>query len=211
MDYHHIVVLHRVVVTLFLLHYLYKGFLLLTNRIDTLAGYIVKTRIAEMILSLLFLATGIYLVVAGPSLSVMMWVKIALVFASIPLAIIGFRRGKKPLAVIAILFLIAAYGLAEMSKAKYAKEDKAPVDTSTAADPVAIGKAVYTIKCVACHGDKGDAGLAGAKNLRVTQLTPGQQKDIIKNGKPGTGMSAFADLTDSQLDGLVAYINTLKQ
>jgi mono/diheme cytochrome c family protein len=212
MEYHKIVLLHRIVVSLFLLHYIVKGYFLLSGKKETLVGYTAKTRVAEMILSVLFLVTGIYLVYAGPSLSVLMYVKIALVFASIPLAIIGFRREKKPLAILAIIFLFLAYGLAEMSKAQYAKADKAPVDTSTeAADPVAVGKTVYSSKCVACHGDKGDAGLAGAKNLRITQLTDDQQKDIIKNGKPGTGMSAFPDLTDDQLNGLVAYIKTLKQ
>ena len=212
MEYHKIVLLHRIVVSLFLLHYMIKGFFLISDKKETLTGYAAKTRVAEMILSVLFLATGIYLVYAGPSLSVLQYVKIALVFASIPLAIIGFKREKKPLAILAIVFLFLAYGLAEMNKAQYAKADKAPVDTSAeAADPVAMGKTVYSAKCVACHGEKGDAGLAGAKNLRITQLTDQEQKDIIRNGKPGTGMSAFPDLTDDQLSGLIAYIKTLKQ
>lgn len=210
MQYHQIVLIHRIVVSLFLLHYVWKGFLLLSDKKDTLTGYTSKTKIAEMILSVLFLGTGIYLVYAGPSLSTLMLVKIGLVFASIPLAIVGFKKGNKALAMVAILFLVAAYGLAEMNKAKFKKEDKAPVDTSAvAADPVAVGKEVYTVKCVACHGAGGDAGLAGAKNLKVTQLTDDQQKDIIKHGK--AGMSAFPDLADDQLNGLVAYIKTLKQ
>ena len=209
MDYHQIVVLHRVVVTLFLLHYVVKTYFLLSDKKETLAGYTAKTRIAEMILAVLFLATGIWLIAKGPSLPLIMWVKIGLVFASIPLAIVGFKRGNKALAILAVVFLIAAYGIAEMNKAKYAKEDKAPVDTSTAAGPVAVGKDVYTVKCVACHGPGGDAGLAGAKNLKITQLSDDDQKQIIKNGK--NGMSGFPDLTDDQLSGLVAYIKTLKQ
>lgn len=210
MEYYKIVLIHRIVVSLFLLHYVWKGFLLLSDKKDTLAAYTAKTRIAEMILAVLFLATGIYLIFEGPALSVLMYVKIGLVFASIPLAIIGFKRGKKPLAIIAILFLVASYGLAEMNKAKFAKADKAPVDTSKATSPVETGKVVYVAKCTACHGDKGDAGLGGAKNLRITTLTDDQQKEIIKQGKTGTGMSAFPDLTDDQLTGLVAYIKTLK-
>ena len=210
MDYHQIVLVHRIVVSLFLLHYVWKGFLLISDKKDTLAGYTAKTKIAEMILSVLFLGTGIYLAAKSPALSSLMIVKIALVFASIPLAIIGFKRGNKLLAIVAILFLVAAYGLAEMNKKQYAKMDKAPVNTSTvASDPLAVGKTVYSAKCVACHGENGDAGLAGAKNLKVTQLTEDQQKDIIKHGKGG--MSAFSDLTDDQLNGLVAYIKTLKQ
>jgi mono/diheme cytochrome c family protein len=210
MEYQKIVLLHRIVVSLFLLHYVWKGYLLLSDKKDTLAGYTAKTRIAEMILAVLFLGTGIYLIAKGPALSVLMWVKIGLVFASIPLAIVGFKKVKKPLAVIAILFLLAAYGLAEMNKAKYAKADKAPIDTSQAkGDPQAIGQVVYIAKCTACHGGYGDAGLGGAKNLKITTLTDEQMKDIIKQGKGG--MSAFPDLTEEQLSGLVAYIKTLKQ
>jgi mono/diheme cytochrome c family protein len=163
-----------------------------------------------MILAVLFLGTGIYLIFEGPALSVLMYVKLGLVFASIPLAIIGFKKAKKPLAIIAILFLLAAYGLAEMSKAKYAKADKAPIKTDQAnGDPLGVGQVVYIAKCTACHGAKGDAGLAGAKNLRITILTADQQKDIIKHGN-NAGMSAFPELTDEQLNGLVAYIKTLK-
>ena len=208
MDYHKIVILHRIVVSLFLLHYVVKGFLLLSNKNETLTGYTAKTKIAEMVLSVLFLATGIYLVVKSPPLSALMYTKLVLVFASIPLAVIGFKRSKKVLAVIAILFLIAAYGLAEMDKKRYAKMDKAPVDTSkVAGDPIAVGHEIYAAKCVTCHGPGGDLGLSGAKNLKVTQLTEDQQKEIIIHGKGS--MSAFP-LEEEQLNGVIAYINTLK-
>lgn len=209
MDYHFVVVAHRVLVTAFLLHYVWKTFLLLSNKKDTLAAYTAKTRIAEMLVALLFMLSGFYMIYAGPSLSMTMWIKIAMVFASIPIAIIGFRRNIKPMAIVAVLLLIGAYGLAEMNKAKYKKEDKAPVDTTNVAgDPVAVGKEVYTAKCVACHGDAGDAQLGGAKNLKVTTLTDDQQKDIILHGK--SGMSAFP-LSDDQLNGVIAYLKTLKQ
>jgi len=206
MEYHQIVVLHRIAVTLFLLHYVVKGYFLLADKKETLAGYTAKTKIAEMILSVLFLATGIYLAFEGPALSGLQITKFVLVFASIPLAIIGFKRGKKPLAIIAILFLIAAYGLAEMNKAKNRKLTL-ETDSSISADP----KIIYNENCVRCHGDHGDAMIGGAKNLKLTQLTDEQMKDIIKNGRPGTQMVGYKALTDDQLNGLVSYIKTLKQ
>ena len=208
MDHYQLIkLIHRITVSIFLFHYLWKGFLLLSDKKDTLAGYTSKTKIAEMVLSVLFLGTGIYLAIAGPALSILQIVKILLVFASIPLAIIGFKRGKKPLAIIAIVFLVAAYGLAEMNKAK---SHKIKIETvADSADPVSVGKALYTDNCAKCHGPGGDLGLSGAKNLKVTKLTDDQQKDIIKHGKGG--MSAFADLTDDQLNSLVAYLKTLKQ
>jgi mono/diheme cytochrome c family protein len=210
MEYHQIVILHRIVVSLFLLHYVVKGYFLIADKKETLAGYTAKTKIAEMILSFLFLGTGIYLLARGPSVSILMWIKLALVFASIPLAVIGFKKGNKALAMLSIAFLLGAYGLAEVNKKQYAKMDKAPVDTSTvAADPLAVGRTIYMAKCTACHGENGDAGLGGAKNLRITQLTDDQLKDIIKHGKGG--MSAYPDLTDDQLNGVVTFIKALKQ
>ena len=206
MEYHKIVLLHHIAVSLFLLHYIVKGYFLISDKKETLAGYTAKTKVAEMILSVLFLGTGIYLAFEGPALSGLQILKFVLVFASIPLAIIGFKRGKKPLAIIAILFLIAAYGLAEMNKAK---NKKLSVETisSIAADP----KVLYNENCARCHGDHGDAMIAGAKNLKLTQLTDDQMKDIIKNGKSGTQMVGYSSLTDDQLNGLVSYIKTLKQ
>ena len=211
MDYHKIVLIHSIVVFLFLLHYVVKGYFLIGDKKDTLEGYTAKTKIAEMILSVLFLGTGIYLAIAGPALSVLQWVKIAMVFASIPLAVIGFKKANKMLAILSIVLLLGAYGLAEMNKAKNRKAKEATIDTTTlAGDPIAVGKAIYVAQCTSCHGEGGDAMIAGAKNLKLTQLTDDQQKDIIKNGKPGTGMAAFSALTDDQLNGLVAYIKTLK-
>ena len=211
MEYTKIVLIHRIVVSLFLLHYVVKGYFLISDKKDNLAGYTAKTKIAEMILSVLFLVSGIYLAIAGPALSILQYVKIAMVFASIPLAVIGFKKGNKMLAMLSIILLLGAYGLAEMNKAKNRKARQAAVDTtSVVGDQAAVGKAIYAAQCTSCHGEGGDAMIAGAKNLKLTQLTDDQQKDIIKNGKPGTGMTAFSALTDDQLNGLVAYIKTLK-
>ena len=211
MEYTKIVLIHWILVSLFLLHYVVKGYFLIGDKKETLAGYVAKTKIAEMVLSALFLASGIYLAVVGPALSVLQWIKIAMVFASIPLAIVGFKKGNKMLAILSIVLLLLAYGLAEMNKAKVNKAKKAAIDTSeVASDPIAVGKEIYVAKCTSCHGEGGDAMIAGAKNLKTTLLTDEQQKDVIKNGKPGTGMAAFSALTPNQLDGLVAYIKTLK-
>ncbi len=209
MDYHLIVVAHRVFVTAFLLHYVWKTFLLVSNKKDTLAAYTAKTRIAEMVVALCFMLTGFYLVYKSPPLSAIMWTKIAMVFASIPVAIIGFKRNIKAMAIVAVLLLIGAYGFAEMSKAKYKKEDKQAIDTSSIeGGPIAIGKAIYIEKCSACHGEAGDLGFSGAKNLKITTLTDDQQKDIILHGKGD--MNAF-DLKEDQVNDVIAYLKTLKQ
>jgi len=193
-----IVLLHRIVVSIFLFHYIYKSFLLVSNKKETLANYTAKTRIAEMVVSFLFLFTGLYLVMYGPPLNSKQYIKFALVFASIPLAIVGFKKGNKILAVLAVLFLLGAYGLAESNKKHKGEGAVAAID----------GKGIYAAKCVSCHGANGDEQIAGAKNLKFTTLTPEQQKAIIKGG--GNGMPSQPDLTDAQLNSLVSYIATLK-
>jgi cytochrome c5 len=205
--YSAILLTHRIVVSLFLLHYLVKTVLLLLDRKEQLAKYTAATRIVEMVVSVLFLVTGGWMLVQGAMVGKFMVIKLLCVFASIPLAVVGFKRGNKALALLSILLILGAYGLAEMNKKA---KTGGKIDTSsTAADPVATGKAIYTVSCVNCHGADGKLGLSGAKDLSVTQLTMDEQKAAIRNGK--NAMPGYKDLTDEQLEGLVAYIGTLRK
>ena len=52
---------HLLTVVLFLLIYLIKTFLLLTNKNEKLASFTKAVKVPEMIISALFLGTGIYL------------------------------------------------------------------------------------------------------------------------------------------------------
>ncbi|MGZ3885577.1 MAG: SirB2 family protein, partial [Bacteroidia bacterium] len=93
---------HWLVVTLFFLIYVIKTVLLLSNRNDLLQRFTKATKVAEMIISALFLITGIYLMTQLPEIKTLMWVKLALVFASIPIAVVGFKKGNKILAALAL-------------------------------------------------------------------------------------------------------------
>lgn len=96
------------------------------------------------------------------------------------------------------------------------------------------GKAVYDGKggCAACHGasGKGDGAAAAAMNPKPRSFTGGQYKyDTDGDGKPGSDtdlmnilkkgsasyggsplMAGRADIPDSELADLVAYIRTLE-
>lgn len=205
MEYNYIVKAHFILVTIFLVHYVIKLALLLLNKNNELANYTAKTKIVEMIVSAGFLLTGVALVILGPPLNTLQVVKILMVLTSIPIAIVGFKKGKKILAVIAVLLIVVAFGLAEMNKAK---SKKVKVDTTQAASSLEAGKIIYSQQCVSCHGEKGEGGVAGAKNLRETVLSANDQKAVIKNGK--NTMPPYPNLTDEQLNGLVEYIQTLK-
>lgn len=73
------------------------------------------------------------------------------------------------------------------------------------------GKELYLQHCAACHGEKGDLGSSGAKNLQTTHLTPSQIKKIIRDGK--NAMPSFREILGSHknLDSIAHYVLTLKK
>jgi mono/diheme cytochrome c family protein len=207
MAYENIVLAHRIIVTIFLLHYILKLALLLTNRKDNLAQYTKMTRVGEMVVSAAFLVTGIWLLVQKPGVDAFQIAKFISILAAIPIAIIGFKKSNKALAVLAVGLIFAAYGLAEMHKKSLSG---GPVNTSITKDPLEAGKIVYLeAKCNTCHGYDGKLNLAGAKDLSVTMLTLDEQKALIKNGK--SSMPPHPDLTDAQLTDLVKYVGTFRK
>ena len=204
---HNIVLAHRILVSLFLLQYIIKLVLLLAGKKVELASYTKATRIVEMLVSVGFLVTGVWLLVYLPVVSVLMIVKLLCVFAAIPIAVIGFKKGNKALAVLAVVLILAAYGLAEVNKKK---QGDVKVDTSSTTDPLEKGKITYqNAGCIGCHGPDGKLGVGGAKDLSITTLTIDEQKAIIKNGK--SPMPGYKDLTDDQLQSVVEYIGTFKK
>ncbi len=197
---------HKLVVILFLLHYFIKTLLLLMNKKELLEKYSKPTKVPEMIISTLFLLTGIVMIAKGAVMNTYMYIKIAAVLVSIPLAVVGFKKQNKGLAGLAFLLIVTAYGLAEMSKIS---KSEVKIDTTTlSGDPVTVGKVIYANNCIACHGPGGDLMAAGAKNLRNSGLDDAAIKAIIRNGK--NSMPAYKTLTEEQLDGLLAYVRTLR-
>lgn len=88
-----------------------------------------------------------------------------------------------------------------------------------AGDAVA-GQALYAANCTACHGVKGDGKgpAAVALNPKPTDFTSAaywqartdaQVARAIRSGRPGTSMTGFTQLSDGDLDDLVAYLRTL--
>jgi mono/diheme cytochrome c family protein len=197
---------HKVFVLLFLLHYVLKLVLLLTNRNEQLDRYSKSMRIPEMVLSVGFLVTGVWMMISSNTLSTLQIIKLVCVFVSIPLAVIGFKNKNKVLGALAVLLIIMAYGLAEMSK----KAKAGPkVDTSAIADPMEAGKFIYTNSCINCHGPDGKLGGSGSKDLSEVHLSMDEQKALIRNGK--NAMPGYKDLSEAQLDAVVQYIATFRQ
>lgn len=198
---------HTLVVVLFLLLYLVKTFLLVARREEALESFTRKTKWPERIISVLFLLTGFYLLFYTGNRYWPLYLKIGLVFASIPLAIIGFRKKKPVLAILSVVLLLASYGLAEMNARLVVRKPR-PDAVTEGGDSAGLGKVLYGNYCSSCHGDNGAAGYSGAKNIAITRLDAGQMKDMIRNGKGA--MPAFPGLSETDVDAIVRHCQSLK-
>jgi cytochrome c oxidase subunit 2 len=92
-------------------------------------------------------------------------------------------------------------------KEMLAKADD-PTKEWTVADLNERGAKVYASNCVACHQGTGK-GVPGAfPALEGSKLVLGKQEDqiaILLNGKPGTAMAAFKQLSDVELAAVATY------
>lgn len=205
---------HKFVVLLFAAIYLIKTVLLLIGSTNLLEKFSKFIKIPEMVVSILFLFSGGYLVMDIADFGVLFIFKLVFVLAAIPLAVIGFKKQKKLLAVISILLIIGAYGLAEVNKAQMGKRKdfKEEVITNPQASNYVLGlhgKALYNAQCAICHGDDGTAGLSGAKNLQLSAKSNDEIHSIIKTGK-NTMPKIKPELNEQELKALVLYVKELR-
>ncbi|MBX2843019.1 MAG: cytochrome c [Flammeovirgaceae bacterium] len=205
---------HKLVVVLFLLLYLVKTILLLTGKNETLKSFAKKTKVPEMIISFLFLATGLFMIFQIPEIRTLLIIKLVLVFASIPIAIIGFKKMNKGLAALSFLLIVGAYGLAEVNKRNVEKKPISSEVLSDASsegyDVVVHGKALFLANCAVCHGELGDLQNVGAKNLQVSQTSELEVSEIIMNGK--NAMPPYKKvLSEEEVNALVKYVFSLRK
>ncbi len=205
---------HKLVVLLFAAIYLIKTILLLVGSTNGLDKFTKIIKIPEMIISLLFLLTGGYLIMGIAAFDMLFILKLVFVFASIPLAIIGFKKKKKLFAVISIFLIIGAYGLAEVHKSRLGKRHdfKEEVITDPAAQNYVLnlhGKALYNAQCTVCHGDSGSAGLSGAKDLQLSKKTDAEISAIINTGK-STMPKMDGKFNAQEMKALVSYVKSLR-
>jgi len=189
---------HWLAVTLFFLIYVIKTVLLLSNKQDLLQKFTKITKVPEMIVSTLFLITGVYMLTQMPEIKTTMIVKIALVLTSIPVAIIGFKKGNKILAALSLLMITASYGLAEMSR-------KHKVAVSTDGIASNDGKALYEANCKLCHGDDGKQGAMGAADISITMMDAATIKQTILNGK---GNMVKIEMSEEQAAAISSYVES---
>jgi mono/diheme cytochrome c family protein len=81
------------------------------------------------------------------------------------------------------------------------------------------GKAVFTAKCQACHGEKGEGKASIAKMFNVSMHPLGSKEiqsqsdaDIKKTITEGHGkMKPVGGLDDKQVADVIAFVRTLKE
>lgn len=184
---------HSISVTVFFLIYFIKTILLLTNALGALEKFKKYTKVLEMLVSALFLVSGIYLLTQIPEINMLLIIKIIVVFASIPIAIIAYKKSNKILAVLSFLLITGAYGLAEMSRTK----------KTTISAEITDGKIIYEDACKKCHGDNGALSMEGAADLSKTNLSQEEIVQIILNGK---GVMPKTQMQENQAKATAEYI-----
>lgn len=198
---------HLISVNIFLLLYLIKTILIFTNtELLKKISKIKIIRILEMLVSVIFLFTGIWMYVEIGSIKLLQIIKLGCVFAAIPIAIIGFKKLNKGLALLSLLLIITAYGLAEMSK----KKPYLPIRSNNETTSTVPGADNYEKNCKMCHGTNGKEMKLGAFDITDSKLTDAQTVTVITQGRKS--MPAYKDvLTTQEIIEVVAYVNTLKQ
>ena len=200
--------IHKISVIIFLLIYLVKTILLVANQNENLEKFKKLTKVLEMIVSAAFLITGVWMFVQIGSIKSLQIIKIILVLASIPVAVIAYKKSNKALAIVSLLMIIMSYGLAEMSKKQKAMgADESGLKSN---DVQVMGQSAYTAYCVKCHGEDGKKGFMGAYDLSITTMDKPNIVNIITNGKES--MTPFKDvLNEQQIQAVAEYVQTLKK
>ncbi|MDH3709431.1 MAG: c-type cytochrome [Cyclobacteriaceae bacterium] len=194
--------LHVTVVIVFLLFMIFKTVLLLANKLELLDRIRSKTKVADMILGLLIVVTGIYMMTLKSGIESYLWIKLILVILAIPLGIVGLKRHKKLLALLSVLIIVYIYGIAEAQSYKFKRDH---IEISNSGD---VGKQVYTKLCVDCHGEDGKKGLYKAPDLTTSALNDEEKTLRIQQGK-GLMRGYESELDQQQIEALLEYLNAL--
>lgn len=200
--------IHTVSVTVFLVFYLLKTFFLLAGKAAALERFSKNTKVVEMIFSALFLITGIWLFVIVGGIKTLQTVKLILIFSAIPLAIIGFKRKNKILALFSFVLLVSSYGLAEASRAKPFPIKHSPDNLAGA--NLAAGKFIFENNCSQCHGADGRKMYRDAFDLTLAVKNESMTEATIRNGS-NKKMPAYASLlSGEEIKSVTQYLMTLR-
>lgn len=199
---------HVAICAAYLVFYLVKYVLLLTNNKATL-DLIRNKKWIEPVFGTLILASGGYLLATSPVVQPYQYLKLGLVLASIGLGVVAMKRGNKALATVTLVLLVYVYGMAETRNFYPAPVSYASLVPSESLPAQQVAATIYAQECVRCHGTDGALGRFKAMNIKGTALSKQAIMDVITNGR--NSMKAYGKrLSPEQIDALADYVQTLK-
>lgn len=200
---------HTTVVILFLVLFLFKALLLFAGKNDLLDSIRAKTKVLDMILGTLILATGAYLMSIVGQRDTWLWVKLFSVVLLIPVSIVGIKKSNKALVALGLVGFLYFYGVAETRSLTMKPTNYAELAASGADETLYSAEVIYANECQRCHGMNGDAEVYKAYNLKTSKLNAQQATDIIRNGR-GTMKGYEKRLNDEQINAVAEYIQGFK-
>lgn len=207
---------HHLFVVLYLLLFAGKAGLVFARKPETLRRFNRKTRILHIVLAAGFTLTGIYLVARAPDgLRTVYLAKYGLLVLTIGVGVVAIKRANPVLTGLVVLLLAYTYGISKahnfmlLSEKTRLAQVSARLPVKQAEDPVALGKALYQVSCLRCHGPKGDAAYRKSKNLTVLEGDANWVKSFLEAG-PGT-MPTYDYLAPHEADAIAAYVLTLRE
>ena len=115
-----------------------------------------------------------------------------------------------------ILGLILISSIPNLAQAESANIPSETVETGqnrVFSQAGAEGKVLFGIHCATCHGLAGAGVVGAAPSIRNLDFLALASDDFItqtiRKGRPGTAMVARPDLTDDQIQSIIAYLRTL--
>ena len=206
--------IHTASAILFILDYLVKSVLLLTDNSSALDKYKGYTKVISMVISTVFLVSGIYLISQIGMKTIGGWfhLKLTLTIVALVLGIIGFKKKNKAMVLISAFFFVYIYFLSTTKSVKLKKANLDGIVTDTTAtnyNELAHGKAIYINNCLRCHGEDGKAGINGASNLTASMCENRGLVGIIKHGR--NLMPGFKDqLSEIEINAVATYVKSLR-
>ena len=200
--------IHGISVMLFLLTYVIKTILLFTSK-DMLAKYSKGTKVLEMIISTLFLVTGIWLFVILGGIKTLYIIKLIFVILSIPIAVIGFKKENKGLALLSLVLIVGAYGMSEAGKNKPFIPAKVAL-TGNATAENSSGAKLYFENCAFCHGADGKKMYREAKDLTQSPFGYDDIQQMVREGSKGKMPGYTVTLSDDEIASVCKFVENLQ-